>query len=189
MICGNQPPSPREIRETRFGQTYPRERFDSTTLNGDDEGGSRSRPAAQSKAGVVGGHEQTDGYYAADVEKQDAYVHAANSPREIASRVLRFPGGNLENSSGLQPSIVISSRRERDHTHRDDLSADEREGSLGQNGPEAEKTPLRAGDAVVLRERSRVFPIAEPDAIVIGTSTEIEDDSQNYQAGDSDNLN
>jgi hypothetical protein len=142
MICGNQPPSPREIRETRFGQTYPRERFDSTTLNGDDEGGSRSRPAAQSKAGVVGGHEQTDGYYAADVEKQDAYVHAANSPREIASRVLRFPGGNLENSSGLQPSIVISSRRERDHTHRDDLSADEREGSLGQNGPEAEKTPF-----------------------------------------------
>jgi hypothetical protein len=60
-------------------------------------------------------------------------------------------------------------------THSDDFSANKREGCLGQNGPKAKETPFRASNTIVLDERTRVFPIAEPKTIVIRTSTEVED--------------
>jgi hypothetical protein len=53
---------------------------------------------------------------------------------------------------------------------------------LAQNRPKPKETSFRAGDAIVLDERTRVFPIAEPEAIVIGASPEVEDNSQNNQA-------
>jgi hypothetical protein len=67
-------------------------------------------------------------------------------------------------------------------THGDDLGADERKGCLAQNRPKSKETPFCASDAIVLYERTRVFPIAEPEAIMIGTSPEVEDDTQNNQA-------
>jgi hypothetical protein len=67
-------------------------------------------------------------------------------------------------------------------THGDDLGAGHREGCLGHNGPKPKETPFRASYAIVLDERTGVFPITETDAVVIGASPEVEDKSQNNQA-------
>jgi hypothetical protein len=67
-------------------------------------------------------------------------------------------------------------------THGDDLCADEREGCLGHNGPKTKETPFRASNAIELGERTGVIPITETDAIVIGSSPEVEDKSQNNQS-------
>ena len=66
-------------------------------------------------------------------------------------------------------------------THGDDLSTSHRKGCLVQNRPETNESPFGASDAMVLDERTRILPITEPNAIVIGASPEVEDNSQNNQ--------
>jgi hypothetical protein len=66
-------------------------------------------------------------------------------------------------------------------THSDDLGSDEGEGCLTHNGPKPKETTFRASNAIVLSEWTRVFPITETEAIVIGASPEVEDKSQNNQ--------
>ena len=66
-------------------------------------------------------------------------------------------------------------------THGDDLGSNEREGCLAQNRPKPKESPCGASNALVLGERTRVFPITEANAIVIGASPEVEDNSQNNQ--------
>jgi hypothetical protein len=68
-----------------------------------------------------------------------------------------------------------------DKTHSDDFSTKKREAGLGQNIPEAKEAAFCAGDTIELDERTRVFPIAEAETIVIWTTTEIEDYAQNDQ--------
>ena len=67
-------------------------------------------------------------------------------------------------------------------THGDVFGAGAREGCLGQNGPKTKETPFRARNALILDERTRVSPITETDAIVIGASPKVEDKSQNNQS-------
>jgi hypothetical protein len=109
--------------------------------------------------------------------------------RRIAFGRLRL--GFFASPAAIWKSILITSIRcppDEDwgdmlsgRTHGDDLSADEREGCLGHNGPKTKESPFRASNAIVLGERTRVFPITETDAIVIGASSEVEDKSQNNQ--------
>ena len=67
-------------------------------------------------------------------------------------------------------------------THGNDLGSDERKRGLVHNGPKPKETPFHASNAIVLDERTRVFPITETETIVIGASPEVEDKSQNNQA-------
>ena len=67
-------------------------------------------------------------------------------------------------------------------THSDDLGSDERERCLTHNSPKPKETPFCAGNAIVLDERTGVFPITETETIVIGASPEVKDKSQNNQA-------
>jgi hypothetical protein len=69
----------------------------------------------------------------------------------------------------------------RGRTYGDDLCANVGESGLRENFRKAEETTLGARDSVELDERTGMFPITESDAIVIGPSTKVEDDSQNDQ--------
>lgn len=66
-------------------------------------------------------------------------------------------------------------------THSDDFSTKKREGCLGQHSPPAKEATFCAGDTIELDERTRVFPIAEAETIVIRTTAEVKDYTQNDQ--------
>jgi len=77
-------------------KTYAWEELDAGTFDGDDEGRGRGRSVSQSKAGIVRRHEQADDPDTSDVEKQDANVHASDGLGQVASRIFRLTGGDLE---------------------------------------------------------------------------------------------
>lgn len=70
----------------------------------------------------------------------------------------------------------------------DNLGTDEGEGSVGHHSPPGQETALVALNAVELRERAWVFPVAEAETVMVRASTEVEHDTKDNQTGDSDNL-
>ena len=77
----------------------------------------------------------------------------------------------------------------REFTYGDNLSANEGERGLCQDGEPAEELALCARDLVVLHERTRILPVAEAYPVVVWATAEIEDDAEDDQAGDSDDFN
>lgn len=65
-----------------------------------------------------------------------------------------------------------------DPTYGDDLGSDERESCVAEDRPPPEKLALGAGYPGVLHERTWVLPVAETDTIVVGSPSEVNDDTQ-----------
>lgn len=73
-------------------------------------------------------------------------------------------------------------------TYGNNLSSDERERSLRHDCPPTEETSLGAPDAMELDEGTWVLPVAETDTIMVGTTSEVEHDTQNNEASNRDDL-
>ena len=69
-----------------------------------------------------------------------------------------------------------------------DLRANERERSLCHDSPPSEELALGAGYAIVMVKGPRVLPVAETETVMVGTATQIKDDTKNDQAGNGDDL-
>ena len=80
------------------------------------------------------------------------------------------------------------SEAEQEPTYSNDLSTNEREGSLGEDSSIGEELALRAADVVVLVERTRVLPVPETKAVMVGTTTQVEYDTEDDEAHDGDDL-
>ena len=68
------------------------------------------------------------------------------------------------------------------------FGANIREHGLGSDATGAKEVPLRTSKPIVVREWSWVLPVPEPDAIVIWTSTQINNDTKNDQSCNCDDL-
>ena len=55
-------------------------------------------------------------------------------------------------------------------------------------GDGTEETTLRAGNIVVLDERTGVFPVTETDTVVVWSATEIKDDTEDDQTSNRNDL-
>lgn len=75
-----------------------------------------------------------------------------------------------------------------DGTYRNNLGTDEREGSLCHDRPPAEETTGVSLDAVVLNERAGVLPVTETNAVVVRSSTEVKNDTEDNETDDGDDL-
>lgn len=64
----------------------------------------------------------------------------------------------------------------------DDLSTDVGERGLDENSEESEETTSRSGDALVLNERSRVVPVLESEVLAVGSSSSVDDDTEDDEA-------
>ena len=73
-------------------------------------------------------------------------------------------------------------------TYSDDLSANEREGRLGEDSSVGEELALRTADVVVLVERTRVLPVPETKTVMVGTTAEVENDTQDDETRNRDDL-
>jgi hypothetical protein len=73
-------------------------------------------------------------------------------------------------------------------THSYDFSSNVREGSLGENSPESQETTFGACNACELNKWSRIFPVAEAEPIMVGSTTKVKNNAQNNEASNSDNL-
>ena len=56
-------------------------------------------------------------------------------------------------------------------TYSNNFRSDERECSLRHDSPPGEETPFVSRNVVILNERTWMFPIAESDAVMVGTSS------------------
>lgn len=74
------------------------------------------------------------------------------------------------------------------NTHSHDFGADKRESSLCHHCPPAKEAAFGSPDVVELNERAGMLPVPEPNAVVVGATTEVEHDAENNQAGDGDDL-
>ena len=72
-----------------------RQTLDTRSLDRNDEGRLRSIRLGQVEVGVVRRDEETDDDDTADVEEQDTDVDALDRLRQVATRVLRLTGRNL----------------------------------------------------------------------------------------------
>jgi hypothetical protein len=52
----------------------------------------------------------------------------------------------------------------------------------------AEESAFDAAYAIILDERSRVFPLAESDAVMVGTSAKVKNDSQDNKPDNGNNF-
>ena len=59
---------------------------------------------------------------------------------------------------------------------------------MGHDSPPAQELSFGSRDVGVLCEGTRMLPVAESKAIMVGCTAEIEDDAQYYEAGDGDDL-
>ena len=82
----------------------------------------------------------------------------------------------------------MTSEAEQEPTYSNDLSTNEREGSLGEDSSVGEELALRAADVVVLVERTRVLPVPETKTVMVGTTAEVKNDTQDYQTRNRDDL-
>ena len=73
-------------------------------------------------------------------------------------------------------------------TYGNDLSANEGERRLREHREPTEETTLRAGNIVVLDERTGVFPVTETDTVVVWSATEIKDDTEDDQTSNRNDL-
>lgn len=69
-------------------------------------------------------------------------------------------------------------------SYSDDLGSDEGECRLSQDSKEAKELALRTGDVVILNEGAGILPVAETETVVIGTSAEVKNDTENNEASD-----
>ena len=70
-----------------------------------------------------------------------------------------------------------------------DLSSNERESGLGHDSPPSQETTLCARDAIELNEWSRIFPISKSETVMVGSSAQIKDNSEDDQTGNRENFN
>lgn len=82
--------------------------------------------------------------------------------------------------SGDMSSGADKGRKEK--TNRYCFSAEVRERSLGSDAACAEEVAFCTSEPIIVRERSWVLPVPEPDAIVSWTSTQIDNDTKNDHA-------
>ena len=59
---------------------------------------------------------------------------------------------------------------------------------MRQDSDPAKELALRTTDVIELGEGTRVLPVTEADPIMVGATTQIKDDTEDYQSGNSDNL-
>ena len=76
----------------------------------------------------------------------------------------------------------------RNAAYGDNFGTDERESSVVEDGPPPEEPSLGAGYSLVLNERTGVLPVAEPDSIVIGTTSKVDDNAQYDETGNCEYL-
>ena len=104
----------------------------------------------------------------------------------------RIALGRLRRGFFVSPAAIWESeykaRKLRDPAYGDDLRANERESGVIKDSPPAEESAFCAGDSLVLNKRTRVLPVAETDTIVVGTTSEVKDDTQDDETGDCDYL-
>ena len=132
---------------------------------GDDERRLRGRGVLQVQVGVRVRHEKTDNCDAADVEEQYANVDAADGLWDVAARVSCFTTSDGDN-----------------------LCANEGESGLGHYSPPCQESALASFNAVELVEGSWVLPVAEANTVVVGTSTKVKYNAEDYQTSDGDNF-
>ena len=73
-------------------------------------------------------------------------------------------------------------------TYSNNLSPDKRESSVVQNRPPAKETAFSSCDIIILDEWSRILPITESNAVMVGTASQINDDAKNDKPGDCDDF-
>lgn len=133
---------------------------------------------------MVGWDKETDDDDTADVEEQDTDVDALDGLGQVATRVLRLTSCNLK--SRVSVKCIMDSTAT--ITYSNNLGTDERERRLRQDREPAKELALRAGDAVELDEGTGVLPVAETNAIVVGSAAQVEDDTEDDETGDSNDL-
>ena len=77
-----------------------------------------------------------------------------------------------------QPFVSVGQELATEITYSNNLSTNEGERGLRQDGEPAKELALRAGDLVVLHERARVLPVAEADPVVVRATAEVENNAE-----------
>jgi len=73
-------------------------------------------------------------------------------------------------------------------TYGNDFGTNEGEGSLGHNGPPAKESAFCTGNAIVLNKGARVLPVAEANAIAVGSAAKIKDNAKDNETCDRDHF-
>lgn len=59
---------------------------------------------------------------------------------------------------------------------------------MSHDSPPCEESTLGTLDTIVLVERSGMLPVSEANSIVVGTATQVEDDTKDNETSDGDNF-
>ena len=74
-------------------------------------------------------------------------------------------------------------------TYSNNLSPNKRERRLLEHGKPTQEASLRSGNTVELYKRTGVFPVTESNTVVVWATSEVQDDTKDDEASDSDHLN
>ena len=141
-----------------------RQNGNTSILHGDDPWGALSALGVViSKSGVVTGDGDTDHEGSKDVEEQDTPENTTNSLRDVLTGV-----GGLTSGDG------------------DHLDTTVREGSIDKGRPETSETTSITSTDVLLHRT--LLPVPEAASVVVRSTTEHDDKSDEEQAEDGDDL-
>lgn len=141
-------------RSEKSSVDHGRQSLDASGLDSNNEGRCGSITSVQVQIWVVGWDEQTNDQGTTNVEQEDTDVDSADGLGQVATRVLGLTGSDGHN-----------------------FGSNEGEGGLSHNRPPPEELTLGSSNASKLNEWTRMLPVPEADAIMVGASTQVEDNT------------
>jgi hypothetical protein len=109
-------------------------------------------------------HKKTNDERSEDVEEQDTYIRGLERYSTREEHVLTDIN-TLDRSGEIAPWVLGLSRSDCYN-----FCADEGECCLGHDSPPAQESPLRPVDPIELGEGTGILPVAESQAIVVGST-------------------
>lgn len=128
--------------------------------NSDDEWGFRRSRIFQVQVRVRVRNEQADDRDASNIEQQNTDVNTPDSLGDVTAWVLCFTTSDSY-----------------------DLGTDERERSLCHHSPPCEEAAFVATNPVILVEGTGMFPVTEPNSVMVRTTAKVKDNPEYDESG------